>query len=65
MDNIESQKSYDLKCNNTLAHTCNAIDNIRVSNAFFTEITEMFILKVIKSHFLGHMINRIVHAWLF
>ena len=36
-------------CNNTLARTCNVIDNVHVNNAFLIEI--MFTLKVIKSHF--------------
>ena len=38
-------------CKNTMACTRNAIDNVRVNNAFFIEM--MFIWKVIKSHFTG------------
>ena len=34
VDNITSYKSYDHTCNNTLARRCNAIDNVRVNNAF-------------------------------
>ena len=50
-------------CNNTLARRCNVIDNVRVNNAFLVEI--MFIFKAIKSHFKGHVINRILHSWSF
>ena len=44
-------KSYDHTCNNTLAQTCNVIDNDCVSTGFLIEI--VFILKAIKSHFKG------------
>ena len=43
-----SYKSYDHTCNNTLAHTRNVTDNVRVNNVFVIEI--MSILKAIKSH---------------
>ena len=33
--NVVSLKSYDHTCNNTLARTRNAIDNVRVNNAFY------------------------------
>ena len=55
--------SYDHTCNNTLARKRNVIDNVRVNNAFFAEI--MFILKAIKYHFRGSLINRILPSWSF
>ena len=46
-------------CNNTLARTRNVIDNVHVNNVFLIEI--VYILKAIKSHLKGRMINRILH----
>ena len=56
-------KPYDHTFNNNLARTRNVIDNVCVRNVLFIEI--LFILKAIKSHFKGHMINRILHSWSF
>ena len=48
-----SYRSYDHTCNNTLARTCNVIDNVSISNAMRVLSDIMFILKAIKSHLKG------------
>ena len=58
-----SLKLFDHTCNNTLAYRPYVIENVRVNNAFLLEI--LFILKTIKYHLKGHMINRILHSWSF
>ena len=45
VDNILSLKSYDHTCNNRLAPTCYTINNVRVNDGFFVEMT--FILNLI------------------
>ena len=54
---FDGKTSRDHTCNNTLVRRRNVIDNVRVNSACLFEI--MIILKAIKSHLKGHMINRI------
>ena len=59
-------KLYDHTCNNTLARTRNATDNVPVSTMCFP-VEIMFFLKAKKKQNIlkCHMINRILLSWSF